>query len=576
VIRSLRAQGRVRALLLSQRGWRRRRHAADALTRLGPASVLSADFLAEGPLGSVDLASRAVHDLGLPLTGRGTLAHRVPPRPDSGAASVPSGARAPTPLWQRLAYLLKPSAELLLSDVGPIDWPAPLFDYQLDGVRALLSREALLLADDLGLGKTVQTIAALRILLLQNQIETSLVVVPAGLVDQWRQALRQWAPELRVSTVRGPAQERAWQWQTPAHVYLTSYDTLREDVAPGNTHASPRRRIWDVVVLDEAQRIKNRETRTSRSCKALLRRRAWALTGTPLENSLDDLASVLEFVTPHRTQGRGERLFPGSDLLARHQTLQLRRRKGDVLPHLPPKINGQLIVMLGPAQRAAYEQAEREGVYELRERGERVRIENVLTLITRLKQICNFDPASGQSAKLADLQERLSTLGAEGHRALVFSQFTDPIFGAQALAARLSDFRPVVYTGEVTPGQRDALVQRFKADPTHHVMILSLRAGGLGLNLQDASYVFHFDRWWNPAVERQAEDRSHRIGQTYPVHVYAYVCADTIEERIASLLQRKQVLFDELVDGVTLDLATVLSSDELFGLFGLSAVGHAR
>jgi SNF2 family DNA or RNA helicase len=539
------------------------------------ADVVSVDLVVEGPLGSVDLAWREMHQPGLSSAAQEGVPRKV--RGPSGAAGATrrAGARVPGPLWKRLAYVLRPSAKLLLSNQGPIDWPAPLFGYQLDGVRALLARDALLLADDLGLGKTVQAIAALRVLLLQHQIEASLIVVPAGLVDQWRQALRQWAPELRFSTVRGSAQDRAWQWLTPAHVYLTSYDTLREDLSADNPQAPPRRRTWDVVVIDEAQRIKNRETRTSRACKALLRRRAWALTGTPLENSVDELASVLEFVMPHHGPGGGERLFPGPDLLARHQTLQLRRRKGDVLPHLPPKINAQLVVVLGPSQRAAYERAERDGVYQLREQGERVRIENVLALITRLKQICNFDPASGQSAKLADLRERLLTLRSEGHRALVFSQFTDVTFGARALAEQLPDFHPILYTGDVVPAQRDALVQAFKQDPARQIMILSLRAGGLGLNLQDASYVFHFDRWWNPAVERQAEDRSHRLGQTYPVHVYAYVCADTIEERIASLLQRKQLLFDELIDGVSLDLSTVLTSDELFGLFGLAAAESA-
>jgi SNF2 family DNA or RNA helicase len=540
-----------------------------------PPGVLSADFVVEGPLGSVELAWRAMHEPGQPPAVQGAPARKRPTRPGAAVRTRVTDERGSVPLWKRLAHVLQPSSELLLSSLGPIEWAAPLFRYQLDGVRALLARDALLLADDLGLGKTVQAIAAVRILFLQHQVEASLIVVPASLVDQWRQALRHWAPELRCSTVRGSAHERAWQWLTPAHVYLTSYDTLREDLATDDPRAPPRRRTWDVVIVDEAQRIKNRETSTSRACKSLLRRRAWALTGTPLENSLDELASVLEFVMPHRGPGRGERLFPGPDLRARHQALQLRRRKTDVLPHLPPKINAQVVVTLGPAQRAAYERARREGILELREQGERLRIESVLALITRLKQICNFDPVSGQSAKLADMRERLATLSSEGHRALVFAQFTDATFGAHALAARLADFQPIVYTGDVAPAQRNALVQAFKEDPARQIMILSLRAGGLGLNLQDASYVFHFDRWWNPAVERQAEDRSHRLGQTYPVHVYAYVCADTIEERIASLLHRKQALFDELVDGVSLDLTTLLTHDELFGLFGLAGPGAA-
>jgi SNF2 family DNA or RNA helicase len=241
------------------------------------------------------------------------------------------------------------------------------------------------------------------------------------------------------------------------------------------------------------------------------------------------------------------------------------------LPQLPPKIASTILLQLDAQQRAGYNQAEREGVYMLRQRGASARVQNVLELITRLKQLCNVDPASGHSAKLADLDERLATLAAEGHRALVFSQFTDATFGARAIATQLSRFRPLLYTGDMGVAQRDDVLRAFKEDASHVVLVLSLRAGGVGLNLQDASYVFHFDRWWNPSVERQAEDRSHRLGQTYPVHVYAYTCEQTVEERIELVLRRKRRLFREIVDEVTLDLASVLTSSELFGLFGLPA-----
>jgi hypothetical protein len=479
------------------------------------------------------------------------------------------------PLAKRLAYLLQPPTDLLLSVTGPLEWPRPLFEYQMEGIKALLSHEALLLAGDMGLGKTVQAIGALRILTLQRLIESSLIIVPAGLISQWRRELRFWAPELRVSTVHGPVTDRSWQWITPAHVYITSYETLRADFTE-NPQSPPRRRTWDVVILDEAQKIKNRDVEVSRKCKQLFRRRAWVLTGTPLENKVDDLASILEFVAPHKEGETPLRISPGIDLRERHQELQLRRKKADVLPHLPPKIISQIVLPLDGSQLQSYERAEKEGIIQLQERGETVRIENVLELILRLKQICNFCPTIGQSAKLQDASERLRTLESEGHRALIFSQFTDEKHGARAIVAKLHWLRPLLYTGDLSPSEKEATIKEFKGNISHKALILSLRAGGQGLNLQDASYVFHFDRWWNPAVERQAEDRAHRLGQTYPVHVYKYLIENSIEERINNILREKQLLFDEQVDDVSIDLKSFLSSEELFGLFGLKPPEQAK
>jgi hypothetical protein len=257
-----------------------------------------------------------------------------------------------------------------------------------------------------------------------------------------------------------------------------------------------------------------------------------------------------------------------SELKEQLSRVQLRRRKADVLQDLPPKLVSSVILPLTPAQRAGYERAEQEGIVELRALGERVRIQNVLDLIARLKQICNFDPVSGKSSKLDDLRERLRTLDEEGHKALVFTQFSNRESGARAIADRLG-MPALVYTGDLSPAERDRVLARFRAGDEHRVLVLSLRAGGQGLNLQDASYVFHFDRWWNPAVEQQAEARSHRMGQRYPVMVYTYIAENTIEERIEQVLREKQQLFDEVVDDVTIDLSSRLSSDDLFGLFGL-------
>ncbi|MDO8691003.1 MAG: SNF2-related protein [Dehalococcoidia bacterium] len=476
--------------------------------------------------------------------------------------------RGEAPLAKRLAYLLQPPAELLASPLGPLEWNGTLFPYQLEGVQALLSRGELLLADDMGLGKTIQAIAALRVLAIQRRVETALVVLPASLLSQWRAEIRRWAPELRISTVHGPADERAYQWSAPAHVFLTTYETLRADFT-NNPASPPRRKTWGVVILDEAQKIKNPDAEVSQKCKALPRKRAWALTGTPLENCLDDLASILEFVTPLAPGDRPVRLRADSAMLERHRGVQLRRKKSQVLKDLPPKTVTRVMLALTDSQRAAYQAAEERGVLKLKSMGEEVRIENVLELILRLKQLCNFCPETGRSAKLDDVRDRVAVLQAEGHRALIFSQFTDQQFGVAAIASKLAEFQPLSYTGGSSMQQRQATIRTFKSDSSHKLLVLSLRAGGQGLNLQEASYVFHFDRWWNPAVEQQAEGRSHRMGQSFPVHIYKYTCEGTIEDRIDSILRDKQLLFDEIVDDVSIDLRTRLGAEELFGLFGL-------
>ncbi len=440
-------------------------------------------------------------------------------------------------------------------------WPSPLMPYQVTGVQRLLDEPGVLLADDMGLGKTVQAIAAIRVLIARSRARAFLIVTPASLTIQWRRELRKWAPELSAIVVKGVTSERHWQWRTEVNVVIVSYETLRADL--GSPASPPRIREWDCVVLDEAQRIKNREIDVSQRVKTLRRRRSWALTGTPIENQVDDLVSILEFVEPKPQRE------PDWDLFSAHPRLQLRRRKADVLTDLPPKLIIDIPLEMSGPQRATYDRVQATGLLKLRALGPEIRVQHVLEMILRLKQVCNFDPVTGASVKLDDVGARMTDLAAEGHRALVFSQFTQAPFGVAAIVDRLAQFNPLSFTGALSESERDVVIERFRTRPSHQALVLSLKAGGVGLNLQDASYVFHVDRWWNPAVERQAEDRTHRMGQQYPVTCYRYTIVNTIEEHIDSLLRDKQQLFDAVVDDVWVDLSTRFSRAEIMSLVGL-------
>ena len=504
------------------------------------------------------------------LTGGPEVAVVVDLSAGGSAAAMYHGIpRSGASLLERLRRVLAaPSEPASTSWPAHLRWVAELLPFQRIGVQALLASDRLLLADDMGLGKTVQAVAALRILRAKGTIRNCLIVAPATLLSQWRAELDRWAPELQAIIVQGRADERAWLWVAESDVKIVSYETLRADSDPGDA-GPPGRRRWDIVIADEAQRIKNRN-RTSEVLKRLERVRSWALTGTPLENDEDELASIMEFVD-HDPSGGRRRYHPGLELRSRHATLQLRRKKLEVLDDLPPKRTTTLELGLAPAQRNTYDRLEREGIVRLKALRSEDRVQHVLALITRLKQVCNVDPVTGASSKLDDIKGRLAELAAEGHKALVFSQYVGEPFGVAAIAKRFKRFSPLVITGAVPMDERAEVVRRFRSGSDHQLLILSLRVGGLGLNLQEASYVFHLDRWWNPATEAQADDRTYRFGQSVKVNVFKYTCLDTIEARIEEILRRKRKLFDEVVDDVSLDVSSRFTRAELLELFGLGS-----
>ncbi len=464
--------------------------------------------------------------------------------------------------------ILQSPPDTSLSMSGPIEWPDEFYSFQKTGIGVLMEKPGVLLADDMGLGKTIQAIAAMRLLIRRGELQRVLIVAPAGILRNWRSELAKWAPDLRVIEISGAQCERRWKWRSDVHVKIVGYETLRNDV---RIAVAPRPDFpgWDLICLDEAQRIKNPDSGVSMAARRLHSQRRWALTGTPLENSVEDLRTILSFVLRDGAGGRRLAAIRDADIPDILQQVQLRRKKADVLERLPAKIITELEVSLTRDQRDEYDQLFTEGRVELLEKGESVTVTDVLALITKLKQVCNFSLRTGRSSKLNDIEMRLASLHEAGAKALIFSQYTSEEFGVRRLRKALARFTPVIYTGDMGLDQRQEAIEVFTKYHEAGVMILSLKAGGVGLNIQSASYVFHFDRWWNPASELQAEDRTHRIGQTRGVNVYKYICEGTIEERIQQILLAKKALFSEYVDDVCLDLQKYLTEADIFGLFDM-------
>ncbi|MFM2248274.1 MAG: hypothetical protein RL071_4349, partial [Pseudomonadota bacterium] len=469
---------------------------------------------------------------------------------------------------------------------------AQLRPYQQVGVQWLSTLQTLglggCLADDMGLGKTIQVIGLLSLLHAQGPA-TDLLIVPASLLDNWAAELARFAPQLRVLVAHpsrcAPAALKALDAEalSAQQLVITTYGAVLS--APW-IKAHP----WRALILDEAQAIKNPGAKQTRAVKALQSRWRLALTGTPVENRLGDLWSIFDFLNPGllgdaKAFGRacqdmaarpGDGFAPLRRLVAPYV---LRRLKTDkrVIADLPDKTEVTARCLLSKAQAALYAQAVTELQQTLSGASGLARRGAVLAALMRFKQICNhpsqwlgdggFAPAeSGKFLRLAELCE---PIGARQQKVLVFTQFremTEPL--RRHLEACLG--RPgLVLHGGTPVKARAALVQRFQEDEGLAFMVLSLKAGGTGLNLTAASHVIHFDRWWNPAVENQATDRAFRIGQRRDVLVHKFVCQGTVEERIDALIASKQALSDGVLAGEAELKLTELSDAALLDLVRL-------
>jgi SNF2 family DNA or RNA helicase len=456
--------------------------------------------------------------------------------------------------------------------IQPLDPPnmfqGELRPYQREGLGWLNYLEEFqfggVLADDMGLGKTVQVLAQLaRWRESGSRQGPSLIVVPKSLIFNWVQEASRFAPDLRVLDYTGPNRQNMVPKFRRYDLIVTTYGTLRSDIVELSKIE------FDYVILDEAQAIKNADSQAAKAARLLKGKNRLAMSGTPIENHLGELWSLFEFINPGMlgTASVFKRLAlaaTGSDPVAREALAKslrpfiLRRTKKQVVKDLPEKTEQILHCDLEPEQRAYYDQLrEHYRLTLLKNEASAVsggkfatnKIE-VLEALLRLRQAaCHpglIDPDKRQesSAKLDILLPHMEEVIEEGHKVLIFSQFTS------FLSIVRERFEKLGVRYEYLDGKtrdREARVQNFQDDPTISVFLISLKAGGLGLNLTSADYVYLLDPWWNPAVEAQAIDRSHRIGQKQHVFAYRLIASDTVEQKIINLQAQKRDLADAIL-----------------------------
>ncbi|ADJ44298.1 SNF2/RAD54 family helicase [Amycolatopsis mediterranei S699] len=513
---------------------------------------------------------------------------------------------AAPPALGGLASRIRERADVLAAP--PPGLHATLRPYQQAGLSWLATMTGLglgaCLADDMGLGKTIQLIAlhlhrrdlarsgalppSAKSSSADSAVEPSggptLVLCPTSLLGNWEREFARFAPEIPVRRFHGGG--RHLDDLAPDEVVLATYGVLRRD------RETLSEVDWGLIAADEAQHVKNPLSATAKELRKVPAQAKVALTGTPVENRLTELWSIVDWTTPgllgpldrfRRTVARPiERdrdKAVTERLAATVRPFLLRRRKSDpdIAPELPPKTETDRFVPLTAEQTTLYEAVVRENLAEIRETQGIKRRGQVLQLLNELKQICNH-PAqflkephgalTGRSGKLAAFEELLDVILDEGESVLVFSQYVQL---CRLLERRLKDrgLPTELLSGERSPAKRQDMVDRFQAGEIP-VFLLSLKAGGVGLNLTRATHVIHYDRWWNPAVEDQATDRAYRIGQDRPVQVHRLIAEGTLEERIAQVLEKKRGLAESIV-GAGEDWITELSDDELADLVRLGS-----
>jgi SNF2 family DNA or RNA helicase len=476
----------------------------------------------------------------------------------------------------------------------PADFQGILRPYQVRGFSWLgfLRQYGLgaCLADDMGLGKTIQALALLISERANGVTRPVLLVCPTSVVGNWRKEAERFAPGLPVLIHHGIARTRGPEFVEEAArhaLVVSSYSLVHRDI--DILKDVP----WSGIVLDEAQNIKNHETQQSRAVRSLNADYRIAMTGTPVENNVGELWAIMEFLNPgylgNAAEFRRSFLLPiqkraDSDAALNLRKLTapfiLRRLKTDraVIQDLPDKMEMKVFCNLTPEQASLYKSVVADAALALDASTGIQRKGVILAALTKLKQVCNHpaqfldddSPLAGRSGKLSRLTEMVEELLSEGDRALIFSQFANMGERLRSHLAATFGQEVLLLHGGVPAHKRNEMVERFQngGDSGPRLFVLSLKAGGTGLNLTAANHVFHFDRWWNPAVENQATDRAFRIGQQRNVQVHKFVCVGTLEERIDEMIERKKAIADNVV-GTGESWLTELSTAEIKELFAL-------
>lgn len=430
--------------------------------------------------------------------------------------------------------------------------------YQRKGVHFLVRQNSCLLADEMGLGKTVQVAVALSLLIPKSRYGRALVIVPAALRFNWEKEIDRWAPNLSVRRIRGDTQERFANYSLPINILIASYEQIRQDALPLSDMIR-----FDVVVLDEAQKIKNINSKTSLATRILQRDKSWAMTGTPIENSVSDLYAIFRFVK----LGLLNQAMSKTEIHGHMQQYFMRRLKKDVLKEMPPIILQDFPIELTQKQEETYMNIWNNR-YELIKKGKRrIATADVFSIITKLKQICNYDLESGESSKIEALKLIIDNLSAKEDKLIVFSQYVETL---RHISKELNgEITHEIYHGGLSEDARNSMIARFREEQGPRALLMSLKAGGVGLNLQEASSVVLFDRWWNPAVEEQAINRAHRFGRKNVLQVFRFTVVDSIEERIINILEEKKALFDEYVNMAEIAAVRTLDLSDLMKIVDL-------